>query len=334
MKGILALMLCFGCQQNELVPPDGGVNPDLASAPPTMMHPQGKLDLSTRQPYPIVLAHGMSGFKNIGPLNYYYGVADALGKDGHDVHVAVVDAFNSSEVRGAQLQVFVEGVLSQTGAAKVNLICHSQGGFDCRYVAHEIPDKVATVTTIATPHLGDPIADIAENDAPGPLLAAVNAFLDILGTAIDQGQTTQNAELAMALCSTKGAQAFTAKFPNQPQVAYYSIAGRSNGALGDDVCGTPTEAPFVARWDGFVDPVNPFLAATGSILSNSVTPPPTNDGLVPVGAAKWGTFLGCIPADHLDEVGQIGGQSPGPGNPFDHILFYRQLADWLVARGY
>ena len=320
-----------------------------AAAPVAPFADGGSLDLSTRsatefptahedaamrKPYPIVLAHGMSGFKNIGSLNYYYGVADALQKDGHEVFESQVDAFNSSEVRGAELQTFVQTVIAQTGAKKVNLICHSQGGFDCRYVAHNIPDQIASVTTISTPHRGDPIADIAENDLPGPLQQAVNAFLNILGTAIDQGQTTQNAELALALCSTKGAQDFTAKYPDAPQVAYYSIAGRSNGALGDDVCGTSTEAPFVARWNQYVDPVNALLSATGTILSNNVDPPPTNDGLVPVGSAKWGTFLGCIPADHLDEVGQIGGQSPGNGNPFDHILFYRQLADWLVSKGY
>jgi triacylglycerol lipase len=324
----------WACQQSTLAPVDAGADLAQPSVPPTMMYPPGQTDGSVRKPYPIVLAHGMSGFKNIGPLNYYYGVADALTKDGHDVHTAQVDAFNSSEVRGAELQTFVESVLMQTHAAKVDLICHSQGGFDCRYVANQIPDQVAAVVTIATPHLGDPIADIAQNDVPGPLLDAVNALLNIFGTALDQGQNTQNAELAIALLSAKGAADFTAKYPNQPQVAYFSIAGRSNGVLGDDTCGTPTEAPFVARWDGDVDPVNPLLSATGTILSNNVKPPPTNDGLVPVGSAKWGTFLGCIPADHLDEVGQIGGQSPGAGNPFDHILFYRQLADWLVAKGF
>jgi triacylglycerol lipase len=117
-------------------------------------------------------------------------------------------------------------------------------------------------------------------------------------------------------------------------VAYYSIAGRSNMSLGDDACATPFEAPFVARWDDFVDPINPLLAPTNSILNNSFNPTPTNDGLVVVGSAKWGTFLGCIPADHLDQVGQIAGQSPGAGNPFDHVLFFRQLATWLVQRGY
>jgi triacylglycerol lipase len=75
-----------------------------------------------------------------------------------------------------------------------------------------------------------------------------------------------------------------------------------------------------------------LLAATASIISNNVSPPPTNDGLVTVGSARYGTFLGCIPADHLDEIGQIGGQNPGAGNPFDHVQFYRDLAKYVEAR--
>ena len=332
--GALVGLLALGCQGSALTSPMDGGAPDLSSGPSPSEFPPAREDAFVRKPYPFVLAHGMSGFKNIGPLDYYYGVADALQNDGHAVYTAQVDAFNSSDARGAELQAFVASVIAQSGAAKVNLICHSQGGFDCRYVAHAIPDQIASVTTIATPHRGDPIADIAQNDVPGPLTQAVSALLNIFGTALDQGQDTQNAELAIALLSTKGAADFTAKYPDSPQVAYFSIAGRSNGSTGDDSCGTPTEAPFVSRWNQYIDPVNPLLAATGLILSNDVTPPPTNDGLVPVGSAKWGTFLGCIPADHLDEVGQIGGQSPGAGNPFDHILFYRQLADWLVSQGY
>ena len=122
--------------------------------------------------------------------------------------------------------------------------------------------------------------------------------------------------------------------PDDPRVAYYSIAGRSNLARGDDTCGSATQAPFVARWNDSLDPVDALLSPSGTILSNNVSPPPSNDGLVPVGSAHYGTFLGCIPADHFDEVCQIAGDSPGNGNRFDCVLFYRQLAEWLVARGY
>ena len=54
-----------------------------------------------------------------------------------------------------------------------------------------------------------------------------------------------------------------------------------------------------------------------------------NDGLVPVDSAIWGEFLGCIPADHFDQIGQILGLSD-----FDHQRFYRQHVNLLKAYGH
>src|SRR5699024_11517440 len=39
----------------------------------------------TKTQYPIVLAHGMSGFDNIGPVDYWYQIPSDLRKDGAKV---------------------------------------------------------------------------------------------------------------------------------------------------------------------------------------------------------------------------------------------------------
>lgn len=334
MRLYASLFLLFaGCSGAAAVAaPDGG-DPGKTDRPPTHF-PTGSDDAGTRKPYPIVLAHGLDGFKNIGPLEYYYGVPEVLRADGHEVFVAQVDAYNSSEVRGAQLQVFVQSVLQQTGAAKVDLICHSQGGLDCRYVASHLGAHVAALVMIASPNRGDPVADVATQALPGPAQDAIAALLSLFGAAIDGGMGSQNAQAAINALSSAGAAAFSAAHPDDPRVAYYSIAGRSSLSRGDQDCGTATPVPFIARYDQYVSNLNPLLAAPAGIIAGSFKPAPTNDGLVTVASAKWDTFLGCVPADHLAEIGQIGGQAPDPGNPFDHVLFYRQLANWLVERGY
>jgi hypothetical protein len=58
-----------------------------------------------------------------------------------------------------------------------------------------------------------------------------------------------------------------------------------------------------------------------------------NDGMVTVENTNWGTFKGCIAADHLDEVGQskASGSDPSPGP--NHLSFYRRVAAGLQARG-
>lgn len=286
-----------------------------------------------RQPYPIVLAHGLVGFDNIGPIHYFHGVAEALRADGHTVFTPQVDPYNSSDVRGEQLLAAVEQVLAETGAKKVKLICHSQGGLDCRYVASKIGDRVSAIVTISTPHRGTPIADIAVGTLPGPMQKAFEAIMEALGVAIS-GHPNMDAQAALHVLTAGGSEDFGRRHPDHPLTRYYSIAGRSDGATGEDTCGTPTEAPFVARWNAYRDPVDPVLKIPAEILARDVHPTPSSDGLVPVASSRYGVFLGCIPADHLDEVCQIANDRAGPGNPFDCHLFYRQLASWLVTQGH
>lgn len=57
----------------------------------------------TQTRYPIVLVHGFLGWDSIGPYDYWFGIADALRRDGAQVYVAQVTASNSTEVRGEQL---------------------------------------------------------------------------------------------------------------------------------------------------------------------------------------------------------------------------------------
>jgi triacylglycerol lipase len=289
---------------------------------------------SVHKPYPIVLAHGFSGFHNIGPLNYFYGVQDALSKDGHLVFVTQVDPYNSSEVRGAELLTQVQQILGETGSPKVNLICHSQGAPDCRYVANQLGDKIGAAVLVAGVNRGDYVADVAAGIIQGPTADAVQLLLSLFGsTVLDPGGSPDtNAQAAIAQLTTPGMAAFNAKYPDDPHVSYFSIGGRTENGGGDEDCGTPTEAPFIGKYDQMHGPVNALLSGTAQLIDGMSSPPPTNDGLVTVASAKWGTFLGCVPADHLAEVCQIGGQSSG--SDYNCVTMYRDIADWLVARGF
>jgi triacylglycerol lipase len=114
----------------------------------------------TQTRHPIVLAHGAFGFDKmrvlgVDMLDYWYDLDSALGDcGGASVHVAQVSPSNSPEYRGEQLLAQIETVLAQTGAAKVNVIAHSMGGLDARYVMAVRPDLIASLTTIGSPHKG------------------------------------------------------------------------------------------------------------------------------------------------------------------------------------
>src|SRR5690606_20441509 len=97
---------------------------------------------------------------------YWYGVPDHLEALGHTVCVGQVDPFNDSTDRGRQLLAQAIECAADSGHAKVNIIGHSQGGLDARVVAHLAPELVASVTTVATPHYGTPIADVVLGFTP------------------------------------------------------------------------------------------------------------------------------------------------------------------------
>lgn len=81
----------------------------------------------TQTKYPIVLAHGLLGFKNLlGVVEYFYGIPEGLSSGGAKVYVTQVTAVESSEARGEQLLAQVQEILAVTGAKKVNLIGHSR----------------------------------------------------------------------------------------------------------------------------------------------------------------------------------------------------------------
>ncbi|MFO0760311.1 MAG: alpha/beta fold hydrolase [Byssovorax sp.] len=285
-------------------------------------------------PYPIVLAHGFFGFEDFagaGFLSYFYKVKDHLAQNGEIVLTPAVDPFNDSDFRGDQLITHIEAFLAQTGAAKVNLIGHSQGGLDARAVAHKRPDLIASVITIATPHHGTPIADIALKLLADPnAQSIINALAKLIGGPLyDQIGNETDLAKPLHLFSQAGIAEFNQKHPDAPGVFYASIAGRSALHGPNDDCDADVVVPFMQPWKDKLDAIDPLFAAIGLALE-----PKSHDGLVRSADARWGEFWGCVPGDHLDEVGQLFGDSPGIGEDWDYLAFYDELVNYLRVLGY
>lgn len=321
-------------------------DPEGTSAGTTDPGPSSTTEASTGEPllgppYPIVLAHGFFGFDELAGLPqvpYWYGVPEHLAEHGEtSVCVGEVDPFNDSTDRGLQLLEQAIACAEATGHAKVNIIGHSQGGLDARVVASLAPDLVASVTTIATPHHGTPVADIVVNAVPGDGAAAIVDWLtQTLGAPLwdEIGNETSLFE-AMAQMSTAGIAQFNATYPDVPGVLYTSVTGRTGLHSGGTACepGSPPPPLFITQWDDTLDTTDPLFLIPEGILSAGIFSQEPNDGLVRVVDARWGEFLGCIPADHVDEVGHLLGDAAGLGNPWDHLEFYSALIAYLRERG-
>lgn len=311
--------------------PDAGVTADVVMNPVDVVAndvvaPQGD------GPLPVVLVHGFAGFRDIGPVGYFFNVARALRADGRTVYEAVLPPFGSSPQRVPALRAAVDAALRETGARRVVLIGHSQGGLDSRYLISTLGygDRVAALVTVSTPHRGTGVADLFGSAIPGVADGVINAFATLLGVAYNEARS--NADLRSALNAMRGSEMarFNAANPDDPRVRYFSYAGRSNRRDGRAVCGDGAVMDDPSR----VDNVTVFLAATALVLEAGDPARNVNDGMVTVQSAKWGRFMGCVPADHFDEVGQIAHTGPVPESGFDHVRFYRDMVAAMGREGF
>lgn len=281
----------------------------------------------TETKYPIVLVHGLFGFDNIGPVDYWYGIPSALRSNGAKVYVTQVAAANSTEVRGEQLLTQIKQILAVTGASKVNLIGHSHGGPTIRYVASVRPDLVASATSVGGVNRGSKVADVLLGIAPAGslsndvLVSIANGLANLISLISGEPGMSQDALAAANSLSTTGSLKFNARFPEGvPTTACGEGAYKVNGVAYYSWSGAQ---PYT----NILDVADPALALTSLAFSGE-----KNDGLV----ASCSTHLGKVIRDdygmnHLDEVNQtIGLVNIFETNP---VTLYRQHANRLKNQG-
>ncbi len=144
----------------------------------------------------IILAHGILGFGRLPfgvESKYFNGIAQLYRDQSHEVLVPTVELLGSLELRSKQLCTTID---TQWPHKKdLIVIAHSMGGLDIRRVVSlnpAIAARVKTIVTIATPHLGSPVADAVLNSG-NPLRPHIpNWLLSLLGEhagAIEDLQT-------------------------------------------------------------------------------------------------------------------------------------------------
>ncbi len=113
---------------------------------------------STR--YPILLLHGMN-FGDRLPLHRYWGrIPEELRQRGAVIYISTHDGNATIQENALNLVPLIRRILRETGAEKVNIIAHSKGGLDAKYMIQNLgmADRVASLTTLCTPFKGSPIA--------------------------------------------------------------------------------------------------------------------------------------------------------------------------------
>ena len=248
--------------------------------------------------FPIVLAHGIARFDilreilvhklqvledKLGDnLHYFKGIKSHLEANGFEAHHTNVDFAGSVDLRARQLGDQINQLLNETASDKVHIIAHSMGGLDARHMIVDIEgmaDKVASLTTIGTPHLGTSFADFGISMGGKLVIGGLRSIIDLEGFE----------DLTTTACEEFNLRAKDKEASNN--VVYRTYASAEERDL--------VFLPLQPSW--FV------------ISKNEGE----NDGLVSVKSQQWtNELIGnngsrktieqlrfSIPADHLNEVG-------------------------------
>ena len=208
-----------------------------------------------------------------------------MRKTGCEVYVARVPSVGNIEERAYHLSQFLEQNLR---GRDVNLVSHSMGGLDARFLITHMPSKefnVRSLTTISTPHRGSPIMDwirdtigvgakelkavnsLVASSSPATSLTGAASLLSRLVAPFDQPAYYN-------LTTEYMTQHFNPSTPDDPNVKYFSYGGAA--------ANVGTLSPVRYMWE--------------IVRSREGE----NDGIVSVYSARWGEYVETVPADHFD----------------------------------
>lgn len=230
--------------------------------------------------YPILFVHGM-GFRDRKHIRYWGRIPKILEQKGCKVFFGNQDANGSIENNALQIMHSLENALKQSGESKVNIIAHSKGGLEARYLASHMgyAGKVASITTLSTPHHGSVTVD--------KLLRYLRPVI-WLGCKVTDlwfkicGDKKPDTYKAVCCFKTKKALEFNTAMPDSSDIYYQSYA-------------------FVMKH---------FHSDIFMFFSNLVVKlfEGQNDGFLTPDSVKWGEFRGVYSGagnrgiSHLDEV--------------------------------
>lgn len=271
-------------------------------------------DVSINLKYPVILVHGM-GFRDSKFFCYWGRVPKMYRKMGLDIYFGGQDSTGAPETNARQIGDTIDEVLKKTGAKKVNVIAHSKGGLDTRYLISSLgyEDKIASLTTLQTPHHGSKTVDWLMK-FPKPIVRTVGFFTSAWYKII--GDTHPAAYKCFELFTTKGAREFNEANQDCESIYYQSYA-------------------FVMK--NFTSDF--FMCLTNLVVGSLEG---ENDGLLPPHAVMWGEFKGVVRSNsrrgisHADEVDfRRRRLTKKTGDGVSDVLeIYKQIVIDLEAKGF
>jgi len=269
--------------------------------------------MSAQRTFPIVLAHGIARFDflresiqlqterlfgvsfdsilshlnghgihlHTDNLHYFRGIRSQLEDEGFVVRQTNVGFATSLVSRAHDLRSQIEGVLQDTGGPKVHIIAHSMGGLDSRFIISRLgmEDRIASLTTIGTPHFGSSFADAGIEAGGEVLVNSISNVIDVRGLEDLRSDACKNFNESVADNEAKNPVFYQTYAAAEEHDMVFSVLQPSSKEI------TKREGPN----DGLVSLVS--QAWVSELVASDGTKKTVPSHTFPV------------PADHLNEVG-------------------------------
>ncbi|MBN1253235.1 MAG: hypothetical protein JXR51_08490 [Bacteroidales bacterium] len=269
-----------------------------------------KNDCTTK--YPIVFVHGVAYRDDVPIIKYWSNIPKIIEENGGKVYLSNQNAFNSHSDNAIQIKEKILEILNETKSDKVNIIAHSKGGIEARYMITklEMADKVASLTTLSTPHRGSSMADtiVAFLDKKN-LTKRIHRLANFYAKLI--GDNNPNAIESARNLTVDYMKDFNKSVPNMPQVYYQSYGSIVNDNYPSWIVKVQHEIMQKAEGD--------------------------NDCVVSSYSYKWGDFKGIVKSNeaygisHFDIVGM---KFVSKSSSFDAEMFVYKIVKDLKKKGY
>ena len=230
--------------------------------------------------HPILFCHGFGALASILKPSLLHDPCMLARKHGIVAFAPNVVPYARIETRAESWLKIIDTLTSQYGYEKFNIVAHSMGGLDVRYALSNLglSDRVASLTTVATPHHGTYLAELILK-TPEPIKEKLSELFDWFGNQVypDGGSDARGS--AEQLTRSYMEEVFNPSNPNAPGVAYYSYA--------------------CAVGKGTDHPLNPIYLFQNTQIYDEEG---LNDTFVSVESAKWGDYLGIGYISHIEQI--------------------------------
>lgn len=274
--------------------------------------------LSCKTKYPVLLIHGM-GFRDRKIFNYWGRIPKALENHGCKVFYGNQDANATVHDNAVMISHSLKKALEESKSEKVNIIAHSKGGIDARYLISSLGEysRVASLSTIDSPHNGSKTVDF--------LLSFPDILVKTTGKITDffmyiQGDRKPDSYQVFHELTTEYMKKFNIENPDMPEIYYQSFGFRMKSPLSDIIMAFPYSV--IKK------------------IENENT-----DGLLTERAMKWTNFKGMYTSpekrgiSHCDatDIRRMPFSKKTPSNEYeisDIVDFYINMVSELALKGF